>query len=246
MICAICHDDHDDDASDVWSVYFSCGDARLDISKDEFKKHLTYNRKTSSWVLNLSANPELVIFDNTKPTTLVYNCTVGVLPTELAQTVLRTCTRSTVDTCPEDWTDEFVRAKCKEYTEHVCVGDTVYRNVHCEICNNKSSFDGSACYFFDKSIASGENLLDVEIGNRGSTFVLKYSDWIGYRTKRNETEAILPFDTNLPDFQDVLNWSRTTEDIMYQQVTNQQDAFKETNRTELPKAESRCNYSSLN
>jgi hypothetical protein len=161
--CALCHHDLDAGTTDIWSIYFSCGDAWLNISNDEIVSHLAYNTSTSSWVLNMSAYPEELIFDNPKPTTLVYNCSVEVWPTDWAQTVLRSCNRRPVDMCPEDWTDEFVRAQCENSTQHVCLGDTVYYNRFCGICNNNGSFDGLACYMFDKRIGSPSSPTDFTV-----------------------------------------------------------------------------------
>jgi hypothetical protein len=87
---------------------------------------------------------------------------VGVLPTELAKTVLRTCTGGTVDTCPEDWNDEDVRALCESYIAQVCLGDTVYRNDYCGICNNNGSFQGLACSTFNNRSAFGESSSESE------------------------------------------------------------------------------------
>ena len=143
--CALCHRDLDASATDVWSIYFSCDNAWLNMIGDENVMYLAYSTATSSWVLNVSAHPELLIFDNSKPRMLLYNCTVGVWPTELSRTVLRTCKNSTVDTCPEDWTDEDVQAQCESYTAHTCLSGIVYRNHYCGICNNNGSFHGLAC-----------------------------------------------------------------------------------------------------
>jgi hypothetical protein len=113
----------------------------------------------------VSAHPELLISDKPNPSELVYNCTVDVLPTALAHTVLRTCTRSTVDTCPEDWTDEEVRAQCEAYIAQVCLGDTVYRNDYCGICNNNGSFQGLPCSTYNNSVESEDTSFDSKHDN---------------------------------------------------------------------------------
>jgi hypothetical protein len=146
--CALCHYDLDAGTTDAWSIYFSCDHAWLNISNEMIINHLVYNTTTSSWVLNLTAHSELLIFHNPKTSTQLYDCTVGVWPPALSHTVLRTCDSSTVDTCPEDWTDEDVRAQCEAYTAHVCLNDTVYRNDYCRICNSNDSFHGVACLQF--------------------------------------------------------------------------------------------------
>jgi hypothetical protein len=143
--CALCHYDLDAGTTDVWSIYFLCDNAWLNVSSEMLINYLAYNTETSSWVLNLTAHPELLIFENPKSSTQLYNCTVAVWPPELPDTVLRTCNSSTVDTCPEDWTDEDVWAQCQAYTAHVCLNDAVYRNHYCGICNNNGSFHGLPC-----------------------------------------------------------------------------------------------------
>jgi len=155
--CALCHRDLDASKTDIWSVYFSCPDAWLNVTSDELIRYLAYNTATSSWVLNMTVHPELLIFDNPKPSTLVYNCMVEVKPTDLALTVLQTCYSSTVDTCPEDWTDENVLAQCEVNTAHVCVSGTVYRNQYCAMCNNNGSFHELGCNMFDIRIATKES-----------------------------------------------------------------------------------------
>jgi hypothetical protein len=185
--CALCHRDLDAGATDTWSIYFSCYNAWLNISNDEIIRHLVYNTVTSSWVLNLSAHPELLIFNNPKPSKLVYNCTVGVSPTELANTVLRTCTRSTVDTCPEDWTDEDVRAQCEGDVAHVCLGDSVYRNDYCGICNNNGSFHGLACSTFGNRFGPVGTLPDF-------TVLLNWHQMTERATCQQDTEEYDPFD----------------------------------------------------
>ena len=153
--CALCHRDLDAGTTDAWSVYFSCNDTWLNVTSDEFLRYLAYNTATSSWVLNVTAHPELLIFDNPEPSTLVYNCTVGVWPPVLEHTVLRTCYGSTVDTCTEDWTDEDVLAQCEAYTAHMCADDIVYRNHYCGMCNNNGSFHGLACTTFSTRFGAG-------------------------------------------------------------------------------------------
>ena len=106
--CALFHRDLDAGATDAWSVEFSCQGAWLNVTNDDFIRYLAYNIGTSLWVLDMTVHPEVLISHSTKPSTLVYNCTVRVRPTELASTVSRTCYSSAVDTCPEDWTDEDV------------------------------------------------------------------------------------------------------------------------------------------
>lgn len=160
--CAWCHRDLDANTTAVWSVYFSSYDVWLKDTSDELLEHLAYDTATSSWVLNMTTHPELLIFDNLRRSTLVYNCTVGVKPTEKARAVLRTC-YNTVDTCPEDWTDEDVLAQCEAYTAHVCANGTVYRNRYCEMCNNNGSFDEFACHMFDFRIATEKESPDFRV-----------------------------------------------------------------------------------
>jgi hypothetical protein len=161
--CALCHSDLHAGTTDFWSVNFTCPDAWLNVTNDEFIRLLAYNTATSSWVLNLTAHPELLMFQNPKPSTLVYSCRVGVSPNDMARTVVRTCYSSAVDTCPEDWTGEDVRAQCEAYTTHVCANGTVYRNQYCEMCNNNGSFNGFTCHMLDTRIATEEFLPDFRV-----------------------------------------------------------------------------------
>ena len=161
--CAWCHRDLDAGTTDVWSVNFTCPDVWLKVASDELIRHLVYNTATSSWVLNMTSHPGLLIFDNPKASTLVYNCTVGVEPTDLARKVMRTCNSSTVDTCPEDWTDEDVLTQCEAYTAHVCANGTVYRNHYCERCNNNGSFHNLGCHMFGVRIATEKSSPDFSL-----------------------------------------------------------------------------------
>jgi hypothetical protein len=190
--CALCHRDLDAGSTDVWSIYFLCEDASLNISNEEFIRHLAYNTTTSSWVLQVTAHPEMLIFDNPKPSTLVYNCTVGVTPNDLASTVLRKCYSRTVDTCPEDWTDEDMVAQCEAYTAHVCDMDTVYRNEYCGMCNSNGSFHDLGCLHelgcsvFDIRIAT-------EIFSPDFTVLINWNSIIDRGTCQKHTEQFDPF-----------------------------------------------------
>jgi hypothetical protein len=141
--CALCHRDVDAGTSNIWSIYFSCENAWIDLDEEEIINLLVYSAATSSWVLNITEHPELMIFQDYKR---VYSCRVGVQAPELSRTVLRTCDRSSVNVCPEDWTSEEVRAQCEAYTAQTCLNGTVYRNFYCGLCNNNGSFYGSACF----------------------------------------------------------------------------------------------------
>ena len=154
--CALCHYDLDASTTEIWPIYFVCDNVGLNSNSEAIINHLVYNTTTLSWVLNMTANPELLIFRSDKPSTLVYDCKVGVWPPEFSLLILRTCDSSTVDTCPEDWTDEDVRAQCEAYTARVCLNDTVYRNRYCGICNNNGSIHGLACAEIDIRVTAPE------------------------------------------------------------------------------------------
>jgi hypothetical protein len=184
--CALCHLDLDAGATDFWSVDFSCHGDWLNVTDDDFIRYLAYNTATSSWVLNMPAHPELLISDNTKPSTLTYNCAVRVRPTELASEVLRTCNSSIVDTCPEDWTEEDVLAQCEAYTGRVCANGTMYRNHYCAMCNNDDRFQDFDCPVFD--IRIGTETLAPEFG--------KLLNWRSLREShpcQQDTEQYDPF-----------------------------------------------------
>jgi hypothetical protein len=140
--CALCHRDLDAGTTNIWPIYFSCENAYIDLDDEQIINLLVYSETDSSWVLNITENPELMIFQNYKQ---VYSCRVGVQAPEVLSTVLRTCDSSAVNVCPEDWTDEEVRAQCEAYTAHICLNGTVYRNHYCGLCNNNGSFEGSVC-----------------------------------------------------------------------------------------------------
>lgn len=140
--CALCHRDLHVGATNIWSIYFSCENAWIDLDDEEIINHLVYNTTTSSWILNITENPEFMIFQNYKQ---VYSCRVGVQTPEMLREVLRTCDSSTVNVCPEDWTNEEVQALCEAYSAHMCLNSTVYRNHYCGMCNNNGSFQGSFC-----------------------------------------------------------------------------------------------------
>jgi len=182
--CALCHRDLDASATDAWYVDFSCQGAQLNITNDELVRHLAYNTATSSWVLNLTAHPELLVSD--KLSTFVYNCMVGVSPTHLARTVLRTCFSSTVDTCPEDWSDEDVLAQCEVYTVHVCASSTVYRNYYCGMCNHNGSFLHLGCPMIDIRIGTTESSPDFRV-------LLNWQNLREGDTCQQDTEQYDPF-----------------------------------------------------
>ena len=161
--CALCRRDLDAGATDAWSVEFSCQGAWLNVTNDDFIRYLAYNIATSSWVLNMTVHPELLISHSTKPSTLVYNCMVRVIPTDLASAVSRTCYSSTVDTCPEDWTDEDVLAQCEAYTARACANGTMYRNHYCGMCNNNGSFHELNCRVFDSRIGTEKSSADFRM-----------------------------------------------------------------------------------
>jgi hypothetical protein len=184
--CALCHRDLDAGATDVWSIYFLCEDAWLNISNDELIRHLAYNTTTSSWVLNVTAHPEMLIFDNPKPSTLVYNCTVGVTPNDWGSTGLRKCYSHTVDTCPEDWTDEEMVAQCEAYTAHVCDSDTVYRNEYCGMCNSNGTFHDLGCPMIGIRIATGTSSPDFRV-------LINWNSVIDRDTCQKHTEQFDPF-----------------------------------------------------
>lgn len=182
--CALCHRDLDAGTTDVWSVKFACHDVWLKITNNEVIRHLAYNTATSSWVLNMTANPELLIFDNPEPSTLVYNCMVGVEPTKLAQTVLRTCYNSTVDTCPEDWTDKDMLAHCEAKIAHMCASGIMYRNYYCDMCINNGSFRELDCSVIDIRLMSGP---------RDFTVLLNWHSLKERDTCQQDTEQYDPF-----------------------------------------------------
>jgi hypothetical protein len=140
--CALCHHDLDAGTTNIWPIYFSCDNAWIDLDDQQIIDLLEYNAATSSWILNITEHPELMIFQNHKP---VYSCRVGVKPSEEPRTVFRTCDSTMVSVCPEDWADEGVRAQCEAYTSHICHDGAAYRNHYCGICNNNGSFEGSVC-----------------------------------------------------------------------------------------------------
>lgn len=140
--CALCHHDLDVGTSNIWSIYFSCENAWIDLDDEKIINHLVYNTTTSSWILNITENPEFMIFQNYDQ---VYSCRVGVQAPEVLLEVMRTCDSSTVNVCPEDWTDEEVQALCEAYSVHMCLNSTVYRNQYCGMCNNNGSLQGSVC-----------------------------------------------------------------------------------------------------
>jgi hypothetical protein len=143
--CAFCHQDLDADSANFWPLYFSCENGWLNVDNHTGINYLVYNTTTSSWTLNVTENPEYLIFKDVTSSGYVYSCRVWVAAAEALRPVLRACDISIVDTCPEDWTDEEVRTHCEAYTAHVCLNGTVYRNHYCGVCNNNGSFDGSIC-----------------------------------------------------------------------------------------------------
>jgi hypothetical protein len=173
----------------MWSFYFSCENAWVNFDDDVFINHLMYNTATSSWILNITENPELLIFqdlDNSDPSRLLYNCRVGVLAPETLHPILRTCSSSIVNTCSEDWTDEGVRAQCQAYTAHMCLNGTVYRNHYCGVCNNNGSFHGFHCLEFSWRLWPPTLPPDFSV----------LLDWRSLRKRdicQEETEAYDPF-----------------------------------------------------
>jgi hypothetical protein len=141
--CALCHRDVDVGMTNIWSIYFSCENAWIDLDDEEIINHLVYDTTASSWILNITENPEFMIFENSKQ---VYSCKVGVQAPKISRAVFRTCDSNTVNVCPEDWADGEVRSLCEAYTALVCLNGTVYRNRHCGTCNSNGSFEGSACH----------------------------------------------------------------------------------------------------
>jgi hypothetical protein len=220
--CALCNNDLDAGTTDIWSVYFICGDGWLNVGKDEKISHLAYSIATSSWVLNMSTRPELLCIDR-KPTTLVYNCHVGVLPTKSARTVLRKCNTSIVGTCPKDWTDGYVRSRCGDYTSYRCLGDTVYRNRYCVSCNNNDSIDGLyRCRLFKGQFVPLNSAYACEFGNY---------------TWSNPGP--------LPDFSALIRWNSRRWSGTCQQDTQKYDPLKQTCRTLFMGPESKFKFVSF-
>jgi hypothetical protein len=215
--CAMCHRDLDAATTDAWVVYFWCGNPRLNVSDDEIISHMSYYTASKLWVLNMITYREVLKRCNSWPSGILYSCAVEVFPTELAQTVLRTCNRRILDTCPDDWTDDYVRAQCEEYTAHVCLGDTVYRNYHCGVCNNNGCFYGSKCSEISNWIAPGNKWSGPECGRSN----------VGWPPKE------IPNDFTL-----LLNWQRRRDAC--QQETEQYDPFKQTCRKSFTERNSKC------
>jgi hypothetical protein len=192
----------------------------------------------------VSAHPEQLISDNPNPSELVYNCNVGVLPTKLAKTVLRTCTRSTVDTCPEDWADEDVRVQCESYNAHVCLDDTVYRNDYCGICNNNGSFHGLPCSTYNNSIGSEDTSFYSKHENN---YFEKYLEDIPFYHEfkivwSNITVTQLAGDA---DFTVLLNFKPCENMDKCQLHTKEYDPFMDTWLPALLEPESKCKISSF-
>jgi hypothetical protein len=143
--CAFCHHDLDAGSANFWSVYFFCENEWLNLDNETIINYLIYNTTTLTWSLNITKNTEFQIFEDGGPSKYLYSCRVWVDAHEALRAVLRPCNSSTVDKCPEDWTDEGVRAQCQAYTARICLNGTVYRNYYCGVCNNNGSFDGSVC-----------------------------------------------------------------------------------------------------
>jgi hypothetical protein len=133
-----------------------CKNPPLIASNDEIIRHLAYDTAISSWVLNIGEHKEEMIYDIIDGTTLVKLCDVGVRPTQLAQTVLRTCTTGIVETCPLDWTDEFFRAQCEAgFGGNCSTKNVMFRNIHCVDCNSIGSDENLMC---ETTISGGGEL----------------------------------------------------------------------------------------
>jgi hypothetical protein len=220
--CAMCNSDLEAGTTDTWYFYFACGNPWLGVGDDQIISHLSYSDVSKSWSMNMSAYPGLLKYCNLKPFRFSYSCIVDVFPTELAQRVLRTCTRRIVDTCPDDWTGDYVRAQCGAYTNHVCLGDTVYRNGNCLSCNNNGRSSSFYCSIITNWTALGKEWSGPGCGS-----------WsIG------APPIMFPTDFTL-----LLKWQKRSSPCL--QDTDLYDPFKKTCRKSFTESKSKCKVGSF-
>ncbi|KAF6216028.1 hypothetical protein GE061_000365 [Apolygus lucorum] len=118
LYCAMCHDDHYD--LHVWHPRLECSAFPLQLPPTNFSKLLEFNG--TNWGVTLDDR--------------FYPCTIDPVVPESAMSFIRRCQPNVIRTCAINWTNIEVRSRCEAYTSLVYLGDKIYRNPHCAVCNN--------------------------------------------------------------------------------------------------------------
>ncbi|KAJ9585544.1 hypothetical protein L9F63_002661 [Diploptera punctata] len=143
--CAACHKDLHAGKSKMWPIYFNCSNW-MKLDEETLLKHLVYDTRNSSWMLNITDYLSLFDKNVVKPSHFEA-CHVGVqIPAEV-HSVLRLCPKNLIDSCPSNWDDDEVKVQCESYVSYTCslANNQMYRNYYCGYCNNNGTFKSIVC-----------------------------------------------------------------------------------------------------
>nr|XP_024218331.1 uncharacterized protein LOC106684199 [Halyomorpha halys] len=158
LYCAICHRAKE---LDVWHPRIECPDLPSRMNQDA-SELLYYDEEKDDWGIDFEGK--------------YYSCVIDPTPPNNTEQLIRRCIPDIIKTCAVNWTNAEVRTRCEAYTSIVYLGDNVYRNPHCGVCNNgqvhllqctRISFRGK----FDRhfSLSAFSVLFDLSGGPPGMT-----------------------------------------------------------------------------
>lgn len=128
-MCAVCNNDSNNIR--FWRPRLECPTLTSYATR--------FNNLTTAFVeANLVSNEDghWGVNMDTSGVKVFHECTVDPsVPDELTH-LIRSCTKSTVASCPPNYVNETVVELCGSYTGMVFEPNSAYRNVHCAICNN--------------------------------------------------------------------------------------------------------------
>ncbi|KAK7069477.1 hypothetical protein SK128_022780 [Halocaridina rubra] len=130
IFCAFCHSDK---TFEKYKVDLVC---TSDINSIDQLANMTYHPGELRWTkieTGAQIHPSIEDINNEIPRqSKEMQCLLNI---KFPETVGRTCIQNMIGTCSNDWQDRDVEARCSSYNYNVEVGNQVYKNQNCALCN---------------------------------------------------------------------------------------------------------------